>query len=289
MQDSVQPDQNRKGLNGKYWTVSESIWLLNLTIETDRFKDGLSKRVVNGKHTDEDSSSDDTSSTTTLSEESESTASVSSSDNDDDVLYEKHSFVTCRGATNTFYLCKILKNVYENTKKIPIRWCSVIGEDGDNTKISIKTQFKLSYTDTLDPAAILLGVSSVIEHSGGVFSLKKQDIVDSNRLLQKSIRGESLSSDDMMDLSTEHPPPPKSKKTTKHIRFNSDEDESSSSSDGSKTEVPVSKKRKLGSANKKSRKQPPKKRTRKTSDGSDDTTSKFVLCLNLPLKKINPQ
>ncbi|CAF0960955.1 unnamed protein product [Adineta ricciae] len=256
--ESVQPDQNRKGLNGKYWA------------------DTLSKRVVNSKHTDEDSSSDDTSSTSTLSEESGSTASVSSSDDDNDVLYEKHSFVTCRGATNTFYLCQILKNVYENTKKIPIRWCSVIGEDGDNTKISTKTQFKLSYTDTLDPAAILLGVSSVIEHSGGVFSLKKQDIVDSSRLLQKSIRGESLSSDDMMDLSTEHPPPPKSKKATKHIRFNSDEDQnsSSSSSEASKTEVPVSKKRKLGSANKKSRKQPPKKRTRKTSDGSDDTTTK---------------
>lgn len=247
----------------------------------------MSKRVVNGKHSDEDSSSDDTSSTSTLSEESESTASASASD-DDGVLYEKQSFVTCRGATDTFYLCQILKNVYENTKKIPIRWCSVIGEDGDDTKISIKTQFKLSYTDTLDPAAILLDVSSITEHAGGVFSLKKQDIVDSNRLLQKSIRGESLSSDDMMDLSTEHPP--KAKKVTKHIRFNSEEDESdSSSSETSKTEVPASKKRKLGSTNKKSRKQPPKKRTRKTEDESDDAPSKFTFCPNLQSKQIDSQ
>ena len=198
---------------------------------------------------------------------SSSASEVDDDDDDDDLLYASKTFVTCRSPSDTFYLCQVLQNVYTYTKKIPIRWCSVIGEDGDDTKISISTRFKLSYTDTLDPNAILTDVTSVLRHDGGVISMKKQDIVESKRLLEKSIRGDAVSSDDLMDLTAEDPPVKKS--TLRHIHFaSSDKDSSSSASESSAVSIPQSKKRKMGSTKKKSRKRPPPKRARKALNTS---------------------
>ena len=181
--------------------------------------------------------------------------------------------VTCRSPSDSFYLCQILQNVYIQTKRIRIRWYSVVGEDGDDTTISINTHFKLAYTDTLDPHTILTSISDVIDHNDGTISLKKRDIVETKRLLEKSIRGESISSDDMMDLSTEHS---HTKKIAKHIHFDSDdESDSSTTASQSSTTSPKIKKRKITSDKKKSRKQPPKKRARKASDSSADTVRKF--------------
>jgi hypothetical protein len=107
--------------------------------------------------------------------------------------------------------------------------------------------------------------------------LKKQHIVDTKRFLEKSIRGESFSSDDMMDLSTEHQRPTR-KMLKQHIHFDSNSESENSSSSQSTTPISSkNNKRKKTSDTKKSRKQPAKKRQRKTniselSEGENKTT-----------------
>jgi len=214
----------------------------------------------------ENRSSDDESINTELLSES----STWSDSSDADILYGKDTFVTCRSESDTFYLCKILHNVYTYTKYIRIQWCSPIGDDGDDTNITVKTRFELSYTDKLKPDTILMEISKITRHPGDTFSLKKQDIVDTKRLLQKSIHGESMSSDDMMDLSTEARP-----KKQKHIRFDSTDDGSDNSSSSQTTESSLAtknNKRKKSAKVSKPRKQPAKKRqrTKNVSDDGDD-------------------
>jgi hypothetical protein len=121
-----------------------------------------------------------------------------------------------------------------------------------------------------------MSIPDIIYNNDETMSLKKQHIVDTNRLLQKSIRGVSLSSEDMMDLSTEHQRPSPTKKIPKHIHFESSSESESSSSSQSPTRYSKSNKRKKVSDTKKSRKQPAKKRARKTPDASDDTARKFI-------------
>ncbi|CAF3795485.1 unnamed protein product [Adineta steineri] len=234
-----QKSQNTYGLDGTYW---------NLTPPSN----SITKPVINYSKLNGDDSS---------SEDSISTVSKNSSSDDDDILYENETFVTCRNPSDGFYLCQILQDVYKHTKKISIRWCSVIGEKGDDTEISIRTRFNLTYMDKLDPCTILYIIPNIIHHEDDTLALKKQDIVETKRLLQKSIHGESLSSDDMMDLSTEHSS--SKKKSEKHIHFKSNSEESNSSASSTES-VPTNKKRKIRSNTKKSRKQPPKKRVRKT-------------------------
>lgn len=205
------------------------------------------------------------------SSESEETNEVSSdsqfaaSDNDDSVLYPKQSFVTCRSPSDSFYLCQLLQDVDEDTKKIRIRWCSLVDGQDDDTPIGIKTRFQLTYEDTLDPRAILLSINEVIHHTPAVFSLKKKDLVETKRLLNRSIRSKLISSDEeMMDLSTEISPE-KNKKHTRHMRFSSTSDEESSTSASSPDlgVTPGPKKRKIAA---KQKKQPAKKRQRKAAD-----------------------
>jgi hypothetical protein len=223
---------------------------------------------LNGDDSSSDSSSEDT---VNISSKSSSSSSSSPTD-DDNLLYKNQTFVTCRSPSDLFYLCQVLHDVYTNTKRIRIRWCSVIGEDGDDTKISINTRFKLSYVDALDPNTILTSITDVIDHGDNTISLKKGDIVETKRLLEKSIRGEALSSDDMMDLSTEHQKlsAKTSKKMLKHIHFESSPNSDSSSDSPSPTTFSrQSNKRKIVTPDKKpSRKQPAKKRARKTSDNA---------------------
>ncbi|CAF4781333.1 unnamed protein product, partial [Rotaria sp. Silwood1] len=236
--------------------------------ESDRHTNGgvINYRQLNGDDvslSSSESSSEDTADT--LSKAS------SSDDDNNDVLYENKTFVTCRSPSDSFYLCQVLQDVYTNTKKIRIRWCSIVGDNGDDTKIGINTRFKLDYRDTLDPDTILTSISDVIYHDdNNTISLKKEDIVETKRLLQKSICDESLSSDDMMDLSTEHNV---KKKLPSHIHFESSSEDESSSSSASQSSTTIStanKKRKRASNKQKSRKQPARKRARKTSDTSGD-------------------
>jgi hypothetical protein len=201
---------------------------------------------------------------------SEETVELSNASSpDDDLLYEEGAFVTCRNSSDTFYLCQVLQNVYIYTKNIRIRWCSVIGEKGDDTKISIHTKFKLDYTDKLNPNTILMDIPDLVKNPDGTFSLKKQHIVDTKRLLEKSIMGESLSSDDIMDLSTEHERPTQKSSAPSHIHF----DSSSGSSDTSASSVaPKNSKRKKTVRPKQSRKQPAKRqrRAKASSEVSDE-------------------
>jgi hypothetical protein len=103
------------------------------------------------------------------------------------VLYSKKTFITCRSPTDSFFLCQILQDVYNGTKQIPIRWCSVANE----TQIDENTRFKLDYKDTLDPNTILTKIPNVVHHPDKTISLKKQDIIKTNRLLKKAITNET--------------------------------------------------------------------------------------------------
>ena len=193
--------------------------------------------------------------------DSDSAADDEDEDDDDSLLYSSQTFVTCRSPSDSFYLCQLLEDVHEHTKKIRIRWCSLVDGEDDDTAIGIKTRFQLSYVDTLDPRAILLNIEEVLYQTPTVFSLRKRDLVETKRLLTRSIRSQSISSDDMMDLSTEVSAK-KNKKHTRHIHFTSASDAESSASI-SQPELGVTpgpKKRKITA---KQKKQPAKKRQRK--------------------------
>lgn len=234
-------------------------------LPSDRDTDGdvVNYRQLNGDDSSgspvsdlsSDSSSEDTTDASSFSEED---------DDNNDLLFKNNTFVTCRSPADSFYLCQVLQDVYSSTKIVRIRWCSIVNGN-DDTKIGTKTSFKLDYKDKLDPEAILLGIENVIHHDDNTISLKKQDIVETKRLLEKSIHGESLSSDDMMDLSTEDFP---KQKPSSHLYFESSDanDSSTSSSEASTVSLPTTKKRKRPLNKQKSRKQPVKKRAHDTSN-----------------------
>ena len=225
--------------------------------------------INNDDSSDEDSSSSDASSEETNNKMSDTPAVA---DEKTDLLYEKGTFATCRSASDSFYLCQIRHDVYAHTKSIRIRWCVVLGEDGDDTQITIKTQFQLDYMDNLDPETILLDIPDPIIHDDDTISLKKQHIVDTKRLLEKSIRNELSSPDDMMDLSTEHRKKSPKNKSSGHIRFDSDSEGDQSVSSASTIPVtPKSNKRKKAVTEKKPRRQPAKRqrRTKNVADATD--------------------
>ncbi|CAF3953663.1 unnamed protein product, partial [Rotaria magnacalcarata] len=251
----------KTGLDGKYWNDAQSDRRTSPTV--------INYRQFNGGNASSSSSSVDSSSDETTDTLSKSSSPSSSDDDDNDnnsVLYKKNTFVTCRNASDSFYLCLILQDVYFNTKKIRISWCSIVGEKDDDTPIGINTRFTLDYTDTLDPSTILLSIPDILYHDDNTMSLKNEDITETKRLLEKSIRGESLSSDDMME--TEHH---QTKKTQSHLRFESTSDTSTSDSESSIAISPQNKKRKRPSNKEKVRKQPVKKRARKTSKNTAAT------------------
>jgi len=197
-----------------------------------------------------------------------STSSSSSSSADlRTLLYSNRTFITCRSPEDSFFLCQVLQDVYNDTKKIRIRWYALTDENGDETKIDENTRFKIDYEDTLDPKTILTGIPSVIRHSGGTISLEKQDIIETKRLLEKSIKGETPSSDEPMDLTTEHNP-----KISDKLHSDSTDD-----SLAIRQTPPKIKKRKISPES--SRKQPVKKRARKISGGTG--RRKFLCLFNL--------
>ncbi|CAF1428785.1 unnamed protein product, partial [Rotaria sordida] len=147
-------------------------------------------------HKDDDSDSTSESESVTGKKYKESlvanSSSQSVSSNDlQSLLYSKKTFITCRNPTDSFYLCQLLQNVYNHTKQIRIRWCSIMDEHGDEN-----TCFKLDYEDKLDPHTILTEIPTVIHHGDKTMSLKKQEIIETNRLLEKSIKGESMEDKD---------------------------------------------------------------------------------------------
>ena len=143
-----------------------------------------------------------------VSTSSSSSSSISST-NLRTLLYSNETFITCRSPLDSFFLCQVLQNVYNNAKQVPIRWWSLVNENDDGTKIDETTRFKLSYKDTLHPDTTLTEIQNVIHHPDKTISLKKQDIIETNRLLKQSIEGESF------DLVTP--------KTTKRRRIKSGE------------------------------------------------------------------
>ncbi|CAF4296163.1 unnamed protein product, partial [Adineta steineri] len=168
----------QKGLNGNYWNV----------VQIDR---NSTTSTYNSNQLNDDDDDDD-------------------DDNDKrevnlrTLLYSNRTFITCRSPEDSFFLCQVLQDVYNDTKRIRIRWCSLADENGDETKVDDKTHFKFDYEDTLDPKTVLTGIPHVTRHADNTISLKEPDIIETKRLLEKSIRGESLSSDEPMDLSTEN-------------------------------------------------------------------------------------
>ncbi|CAF4470899.1 unnamed protein product [Rotaria sp. Silwood2] len=240
------------GLNGSYWNV----------VQIDRH---AHTTTFDQSHFDDDD--DDT---TSLSEKaahekletllisttsSSSSSSLSSSNDLRTLLYTNKTFITCRSPADAFFLCQVLQDVFNDTKKIRIRWCSLADENGDETKIDENTRLKLDYEDTLDPNTILTGITHVVRHSDKTISLKKQDIIETKRLLERSIKGETVSSDEPMDLTKEN-----NKKTLEQIKDDSSDDDSLAIRP---TTITKAKKRKISPDD--LRKQPVKKRARKIS------------------------
>lgn len=137
-----------------------------------------------------------------LQQRSVSTSSSSSSTSSTDVrtlLYTKKSFITCRSPTDSFFLCQILQNIYNDTEQIRIQWCSLVDENDDETNVNENTHFKLDYKDKLDINTILMEIEHIVHHADKNISLKKQDIIETNRLLKKSIL-----SNQSMNLTTDN-------------------------------------------------------------------------------------
>ncbi|CAF1343422.1 unnamed protein product [Rotaria magnacalcarata] len=242
---------NPTGLNGNYWNV----------IQYDRHAQATTfgtSQIDKDDDEDDDHDSDDTMSLSEkVSDEKfrallTSTSSSSSSSADlRTLLYSNRTFITCRSPEDSFFLCQVLQDVYNDTRKIRIRWCSLVDENGDETKVDENTRFKLDYEDTLDPNTVLTGIGNVARHSDKSISLRKQDIIETKRLLEKSIKGEAISSDEPMDLT---------KETNNTV---SEKLESESSIENILPIKMIPKKRKISPEN--SRKQPLKKRIRNIS------------------------
>ncbi|CAF0987776.1 unnamed protein product [Adineta steineri] len=243
------------GLNGNYWNV----------VQIDR--NSTTSTYNSNQLNDDDDDDDDGNDSIYSSGREDDTklqkilASSSSSSSEREVnlrtlLYSNRTFITCRSPEDSFFLCQVLQDVYNDTKRIRIRWCSLADENGDETKVDDKTHFKFDYEDTLDPKTVLTGIPHVTRHADNTISLKEPDIIETKRLLEKSIRGESLSSDEPMDLSTE----------------NNIKTSNKSTSDLSNDSLPIKealkkiKKRKISPES--SRKQPVKKKIRKMSGES---------------------
>jgi hypothetical protein len=177
-------------------------------------------------------------------------SSSSSSNDSRSILYANRTFLTCRSPADAFFLCQTLQDAYSHTKQIRIRWCSLVDDNGDETNIDEHTRFKLDYEDTLDLQTILTGIPQVIRHADRTLSLKKQDIIETKRLLEKSIKGESISSDEHMNSTQEN-----DEKMNDDVYDASSDDNRPSAV---RSSTPKNNKRKLTSDS--TRKQPKKKR-----------------------------
>ena len=197
------------------------------------------------------------------------------------MLYSNRTFITCRSPGDSFFLCQVLQDVYNDTKRFRIRWCARTDGKDDEAPIDENTHFQMDYDDTLDPQTILTGIPDVIRHSDKTLSLSKQHIFETKRLLDKSIKGETSTStsDEPMDLTADST----TKAITKPARESSDDDSLAirrtpppplppPPPQPSQTTPAKIKKRKMPSDS--PRKQPPKKRVRKESG---ETVRKYLI------------
>lgn len=210
---------------------------------------------------DSTSSSDEAAANEKLRTLIQSSSSSSSSSDVRTLLYSNRTFITCRSPGDSFFLCQVLQDVYNDTKRFRIRWCARTDGKDDEAPIDENTHFQMDFDDTLDPQTILTGIPDVIRHSDKTLSLSKQHIFETHRLLEKSIKGETSAStspsDEPMDLTADTT----SKAITTPAKESSDDD---SLAIRRTPPPPVKiKKRKLPSDT--PRKQPPKKRVRKES------------------------
>lgn len=195
---------------------------------------------------------------------SSSSSSSSSSEEESDVLYKRKTFVTCRNDYNSFYLCQLVQPALVDAVQVPVRWCSVVGEQGDDTKISTTTRFKLDYKDVISPSTILTKVSNIVYNIDNTMSLTKSDIDKTKRLLNNSGDDDSSSSeDDQMDASNGDQQM-KKKTSFKYVKTTDKSDANSSDSESSAENPSETKKRKRAPKKTKSSKQPAKKGTRKS-------------------------
>ncbi|UJR19473.1 hypothetical protein I4U23_022604 [Adineta vaga] len=162
--DSIEKTLGGTGLNGSYWNIAP----IDRHVTKQQFD----------QTTDDDDDDDD---------ESGSTSESEHATNFRKLLYRKKTFLTCRSPADSFYLCQVLENVFNHTKRIRIRWCSFVDENGDEKNIDENTRFKLDYEDILVPQTILTGIEYVIHYADKTISLRKNDIIEIKRLLRKSI------------------------------------------------------------------------------------------------------
>jgi hypothetical protein len=213
-------------------------------------------------HSDTPSSSSDEGANEKLNKILQSSSSSSSADIRT-LLYSNRTFITCRSPNDSFFLCQVLQDVYNDTKTFRIRWYARLDGKEDEAEIDENTHFQMDYEDTLDPHTILTGIPSIVRHPDRTISLKKQHIIETKRLLDKSIRGNTSASDEPMDLTTEE-----KIKTIEKVASESSDDDSLAIRRTPPPPPPSSspkkvKKRKLPAEN--ARKQPPKKRARNMS------------------------
>ena len=116
---------------------------------------------------------------------------TSNSASDPIPIYSKHTFLTCRSPTDSFYLCRILHDVYDETKPVRIQWYSFVDQNQNENNIDENTRFKLSHDDVLDIHTVLTEIPSVVTHPHHRISLKKKDIIRTHRLLKESIKAET--------------------------------------------------------------------------------------------------
>ena len=123
-------------------------------------------------------------------EENPTIMSASNSTKDKTPIYLKHSYLTCRSPTNSFYLCRTLEDVYDDMTRIRIQWYAFVDETRDENNIDEETLFKLSHNDTIDIHSVLTNIKSVVTHSHKGITMKKSDINRTQRLLKESIKAE---------------------------------------------------------------------------------------------------
>ncbi|CAF0863254.1 unnamed protein product [Adineta ricciae] len=258
---------NLTGLNGNYWNVVQ----IDRKATTTMFNpDQLVDDDDDNGHDDITSSSEEEEDEEKLKKLMTSVSSSSSAGSDiRTLLYSNRTFITVRSPVDSFFLCQVLQDVYNDTRKIRIRWCASADGKGDDAEIDENTRFKFEYEDTLEPQTILTGIPDIIRHADKTMSLRKQDIFETKRLLEKSIKGESPSTDEPMDLTTEN-----YDKTFEKAQSDSSDDNSVT-----KKTLPKPKKRKISPNS--PRKQIVKKRARKTSGESTTPSLKRQKTLNI--------
>ncbi|CAF0899034.1 unnamed protein product [Didymodactylos carnosus] len=231
--ESRSREEKHTGLNGSYWQ----------TVQYDRHNANTSSASVLAQAEDSSDSQTDVKNDYSHNSTTDEPKKLKP------VIYRAKTYVTCRSPDDSFFVCQVLHNVYRDTKKIKILWLSSVGGDNqDNQSINENTRFKLDFVDWLDPHTVLTGIVKVKRHNDRTISLRKEDIAETKRLLQKSINGEPLSSSDDSQLDSEDEN--NEMKSTSKIDNKQDDDWSSNSDEERKIPVLIPGKKSVSKLNK---------------------------------------